>query len=116
MNEYQKVLFTQLQIAGLGIVVIIMGLLRYDALKIFIPIGAGIFLFGLIRFLILARILKNQASSTYELLDEQEKLYTEKKADFPLFDSEENAAERKDENSSDAGSKKPDDEHSRRSC
>lgn len=53
MNNYQKALFTQLQVAGLGIVVMAMGILRYDSLKIFIFVGAGIFLFGLIRFLTL---------------------------------------------------------------
>lgn len=48
MNPRQKVLFSQLQIAGLGIVVAIFAWLTDT--PVFYYIGAGIFLFGFVRF------------------------------------------------------------------
>lgn len=92
MNDYQKVLFSQLQIAGLGIVVIIMGLLKSDSLKIFIPIGACIFLFGLIRFLFLRSMMKKTGRNSYGLIEDQKSLYTDSSLSG-LFESRENLDE-----------------------
>ncbi len=96
MNDYQKVLFSQLQIAGLGIVVIIMGLLKSDSLKIFIPIGACIFLFGLIRFLFLRSMLKKTGRNSYDLIEDQKSLYADSSLSG-LFESHENLREAKND-------------------
>lgn len=72
-----------------------MGILRYDSLKIFIFVGAGIFLFGLIRFLTLKKLMKNIALNDDPAVDDNPVL----KESFSwrnLVDSQENLQESDD--------------------
>ena len=56
MTDQQKVLFKQLQLAGLGIVIGIFGMFaKHKALMI---IGAGVFVFGIVRAIVLKKIIK----------------------------------------------------------
>ena len=47
MNDKQKVVFKQLQLAGLGVVVFVFGLLYQE--KAIAMVGIGILIFGLLR-------------------------------------------------------------------
>ena len=56
MTDQQKVLFKQIQLAGLGIVIFIFGLFaKHRALMI---IGIGVFVFGIVRGIVLKKIIK----------------------------------------------------------
>lgn len=57
MSDEMKVLFRQLQLAGLGIVIGIVGLFA-DRREIFF-IGTGVLVFGIIRFLILKKYISD---------------------------------------------------------
>ncbi|WP_300920301.1 hypothetical protein [uncultured Dubosiella sp.] len=57
MSDEMKVLFRQLQLAGLGIVIGIVGLFA-DRREIFF-IGIGVLVFGIIRFLILKKYISD---------------------------------------------------------
>lgn len=61
MNDRQKVLFYQLQMAGLGLVVFIMAFVL--EVPVFYLIGGGIFLFGLIRFFALRKMIDQALGS-----------------------------------------------------
>lgn len=55
MNPETKVLYRQLQLAGLGLVIAIVGALASNRTCIFI--GLGFFLYGLLRTWLLARLI-----------------------------------------------------------
>ena len=55
MSDKQKVIFKQLQLAGLGIVLLIFGLLAHHRPITFI--GIGVFIFGIIRMVILKKFI-----------------------------------------------------------
>lgn len=57
MNDHQKVLFKQLQLAGLGLVIGFFGLLASNQAVFWI--GIGVFVLGIIRFLILKKYLQD---------------------------------------------------------
>ena len=55
MNDQQKVLFKQLQLAGLGIVIGVFGFFaKHQALMI---IGACVFVFGIVRMVVLKKFI-----------------------------------------------------------
>ena len=56
MNDQQKALFKQLQLAGLGIVIAIFGFL-VDHLALMI-IGIGVFIFGILRTIVIKKLIK----------------------------------------------------------
>lgn len=65
MNPKQRVLFSQLQLAGLGIVVIIMAaILSVDVLY---WIGGAILIVGVIRFILFRTLLKDTDGSDEDL-------------------------------------------------
>jgi hypothetical protein len=53
MQGEQRLLFNQLQLAGLGIVILIIGLLK--SVKALVFVGIGVFVLGLVRFVIFKR-------------------------------------------------------------
>jgi hypothetical protein len=50
MQGEQRLLFNQLQLAGLGIVILIIGLIK--SVQALVYVGVGVFVLGLIRFVI----------------------------------------------------------------
>ncbi|MCF0106882.1 MAG: hypothetical protein HUJ53_08980 [Holdemanella sp.] len=55
MNDEQKVLYKQLQFAGLGIVLMIAGIFLEE--KAMIYVGLGVLIFGVLRFYLLHRFI-----------------------------------------------------------
>lgn len=78
MNDHQKALFTQLQIAGLGLVLTVMGFLRKDRLAAFIPVGLVIFAFGLIRFVTIFILTKEGTEDMADLEQTRQMTYQPK--------------------------------------
>lgn len=56
MNDEQKVVFRQLQLSGIGIIVLVFGLI--DQNKAYCIIGVGIILFGILRALLIHKLTK----------------------------------------------------------
>ena len=56
MNDYQKVIFKQLQLSGVGMIVIIFGL--FDTNTAYIIAGICIALFGVGRALLIGKLIK----------------------------------------------------------
>ena len=55
MNDKQKALFKQIQLAGLGIVIAVFGFfVNHTALMI---IGAGVFIFGIARTILIKKLI-----------------------------------------------------------
>lgn len=55
MNDKQKALFKQIQLAGLGIVITVFGFfVNHTALMI---IGAGVFIFGIARTILIKKLI-----------------------------------------------------------
>ena len=55
MNDKQKVVFKQLQLAGLGVVVFVFGLLYQE--KAISMVGIGILIFGLLRTYYIKKVI-----------------------------------------------------------
>ena len=55
MNDKQKVVFKQLQLAGLGVVVFVFGLLYQE--KAIAMVGIGILIFGLLRTYYIRKVM-----------------------------------------------------------
>lgn len=56
MNQKQKAIYQQLQLAGLGIVIIIVGLLVKE--KSLIWIGLAVFVYGLLRTIFIYKMIQ----------------------------------------------------------
>lgn len=56
MSDEQKVLFKQLQLAGLGIVLILFGLFMHEKNISFV--GVGVLIFGIVRYFIIKQLLE----------------------------------------------------------
>lgn len=56
MNDKQKALFKQIQLAGLGVVIAVFGFfVKHIALMI---IGAGVFIFGIARTILIKKLIE----------------------------------------------------------
>lgn len=57
MSDHQKVLFRQAQVAGLGVVILVFGLFTHHPELVWI--GAGVLVFGLVRFFLLKKLTEH---------------------------------------------------------
>lgn len=88
MLPKQRVVFLQLQLAGLGLVIFAVGL--YAQANAIAFCGIGIFIFGLARTLILRCMLKNAPEVSYEDIDEL-KSYQEADEDDEMLQHTDNS-------------------------